>query len=177
MAFPMLIVAISKSSHPLIAAETLRARVGNGPHRLYVSAPSGGLEDQVLHIGALCIVAAAVFGVIGMAMGLFMGIGGDFSLAHAHSHINLAGWATLAIYGLYHRGVVRKRNALAWVQATLALVGTPLFTLALTAYLLSGTETKAFIVIAMLSGVLVAASMVLFLAVVIADARAAPPHA
>lgn len=126
-----------------------------------------------MHIGTTCIAAAAVFGVIGMAMGLFMGIGGDFTLAHAHSHINLAGWATLAIYGLYHRGVVRSRNSLAWTQAMLALVGTPLFTLALTAYLLSGTEIKAFIVVAMLSGLLVAASMVLFLVIVIADARAA----
>lgn len=129
-----------------------------------------------MHIGATCIAAAAVFGVVGMAMGLYMGIGGDFSLARAHSHINLAGWATLAIYGLYHRGIVRTRNALAWTQAMLALVGTPLFTLALTAYLLSGTQTKAFIVVAMLSGILVAASMVLFLVIVIVDARVASSH-
>jgi hypothetical protein len=124
-----------------------------------------------LNIGSVCIAAAAVFGVVGMAMGLYMGIGGDFSLAHAHSHINLAAWATLAIYGLYHRGVVGAHNSLARLQAGLALVGTPLFTLSLTAYLVSGREVKAFIVVAMLSGILVAASMVLFLAIVIADAR------
>jgi hypothetical protein len=109
-----------------------------------------------------------------MAMGLFMGIGGDFALRHAHSHINLAGWVTLAIYGLYHRGVVRTSNSLAWVQVALALIGTPLFTIALTAYLLSGTEVKPFIVVAMLSAILVAASMVLFLITVVADARAVP---
>jgi hypothetical protein len=124
-----------------------------------------------MDIGRTCLIAAAVFGVIGMAMGLYMGIGGDFALSHAHSHIQLAGWATLAIYGLYHRGVVRTRNRLAWVQVGLALIGTPLFTSGLTAYLLSGTETKPFIVVAMLSGILVAASMVLFLVVVIADGR------
>jgi hypothetical protein len=124
-----------------------------------------------MDIGRTCLIAAAVFGAIGMAMGLYMGIGGDFALSHAHSHIQLAGWATLAIYGLYHRGVVRTRNRLAWVQVGLALIGTPLFTSGLTAYLLSGTETKPFIVVAMLSGILVAASMVLFLVVVIADGR------
>jgi hypothetical protein len=131
--------------------------------------------EDALHIGNICIVAAAVFGVVGMAMGLVMGIGGDFSLSHAHSHINLAGWATLAIYGLYHRGMVRKRYSLAWSQAVLALTATPVFTFALTAYLLSGTQTKAFIIVAMLSGILVAISMALFLVVAINDARAATP--
>jgi drug/metabolite transporter (DMT)-like permease len=129
------------------------------------------LEDEFVHIGNTCIVTAAVFGVIGMAMGLFMGIGGDFSLSHAHSHINLVGWVTLAIYGLYHRGFVRKRYSPAWIQAVLALVATPIFTLALTAYLVSGTQIKAFIIVAMLSGILVAISMALFLFVAIQDAR------
>jgi hypothetical protein len=123
-----------------------------------------------LNPGTICIAAAAVFGVAGMAMGLLMGIGGDFGLRHAHSHINLAGWVTLAIYGLYHRGVVRKRNRLAWLQVGLAVVGTAVFTIALTAYLLSGTQTKPFIIVAMLSGILVAASMLLFLVIVIIDA-------
>jgi hypothetical protein len=127
-----------------------------------------------MKIDTTCMVAAAAFGVTGMAMGLFMGIDGDFTLSHAHSHINLAGWVTLAIYGLYHRGVVRNSNSLAWSQVALALIGTPLFTLALTAYLLSGTAVKLYIVAAMLSAFLVAASMVLFLIIVIADARAVP---
>jgi hypothetical protein len=123
------------------------------------------------------MVAAAPHGVIGMAMGLFMGIGGDFTLSHAHSHVNLAGWVTLAIYGLYHRGVARNSNALAWFQVTLALIGTPLFIAGLIAYLLSGTQTKPFIVLAMLSGLLVAASMVFFVIVVILDWRASKTSA
>jgi hypothetical protein len=130
-------------------------------------------EDSALQMGAICIAAAAVFGVVGMAMGLVMGIGGDFSLANAHSHINLAGWVTLALYGLYHRGAPRIRHvSLARLQVGLALIGTPIFTLALTAYLLSGTQIKTYIIIAMLSSILVAAAMVLFLALVIADVRA-----
>jgi hypothetical protein len=116
------------------------------------------------------MVAAAIFGTVGMMMGLFMGIGGDFALAHAHSHINLAGWVTLAIYGLYHRSHVRVRYTLPWFQAVLALISTPVFTIALTAYLLSGTQTKPYIVVAMLSGILVALSMCLFLVVVAMDA-------
>jgi hypothetical protein len=74
-----------------------------------------------MKIGTVCIIAAAIFGVAGMSMGLFMGIGGDFSLAHAHSHINLTGWVTLAIYGLYHSRHARARYSLGWCQAMLAL--------------------------------------------------------
>jgi hypothetical protein len=49
---------------------------------------------------------------------------------------------------------------------------TPVFTVALTAYLLSGTQVREFIVVAMLSAIFVALAMCLFLVVVIADARA-----
>lgn len=127
-----------------------------------------------MKIGTTCLIAAATFGFAGMIMGAAMGISGDFRLAHAHSHINLTGWVTLAIYGLYHRAHVRAPHTLPWFQAVLALISTPVFTIALTAYLLSGTEIKAFIVIAMLAGIVVALSMCLFLFVVITDARALP---
>lgn len=126
-----------------------------------------------MKLGTLCLISAALFGVVGMLMGLAMGIGGNFRLAHAHSHINLAGWVTLALYGLYHQNYNRRRNTLPWLQAMLALTSTPVFTAGLTAYLLSGTRVKAFIIVAMLSGIVVALSMCLFLVVVVVDARAA----
>jgi O-antigen/teichoic acid export membrane protein len=120
----------------------------------------------------LCLAEAALFGVGGMLLGLFMGIGGDFGLGHAHSHINLAGWATLAIFGLYHRGAEREHSKLTRAQVALAMIGTPVFTVFLTAYLASGTQTKSFIVVALLGAIVLAASMMLFLAVVLRDVGA-----
>jgi hypothetical protein len=125
-----------------------------------------------MNLASLCLVAAAAFGVAGTALGSVMGIVGDFTLAHAHSHINLLGWVTLALYGLYYRGASRQSDRLARLQAGSALAGTTLMTTALAAYLASGTETKPFIVVAMLSSLLVVAGAVLFLAVVVRDARA-----
>ena len=55
-----------------------------------------------------------------MGIGIVMGTREDFTLAPVHAHINLLGWVTLALYGLYHRGVARARNALAWVQVSAA---------------------------------------------------------
>ena len=43
-------------------------------------------------------------------LGIWMGMHEDFTLAPVHAHINLLGWVTLALYGLYHRGVERASN-------------------------------------------------------------------
>jgi hypothetical protein len=91
-------------------------------------------------LASVCIAAAAAFGVVGIALGLYMGSVGDFALAHVHAHINLLGWVTLALYGLYHRGVPRGRSLAARAQMLLALVGTPVFIAGLTIYFLSGRE-------------------------------------
>jgi cbb3-type cytochrome oxidase subunit 1 len=50
----------------------------------------------------LVAVAAAL---IGMSGGILMAIAQDFSLAPAHAHLNLLGWVTMALYGLFYRAV------------------------------------------------------------------------
>jgi len=39
----------------------------------------------------------------GVSMGIWMGIAHDFSLAPVHAHLNLLGWASLALFGLAYR--------------------------------------------------------------------------
>ena len=73
---------------------------------------------------------------------------------------------TLALYGLYHRGVERVCNKLAWVQVASAAAGMPLMTGGLAAYLATGADSGGFIVAGSL---LVALGMALFLAVLVAD--------
>jgi hypothetical protein len=48
---------------------------------------------------------AVLAGLIGMGMGLFMGMTHDFSLTPAHAHLNLLGWASMAIYALFYRAI------------------------------------------------------------------------
>ncbi|HVY43857.1 MAG TPA: hypothetical protein VG966_12555 [Hyphomicrobiaceae bacterium] len=45
---------------------------------------------------------AVLQALIGMGLGVFMGISGDFTLAPAHAHNNLLGWVGMAIFGLYY---------------------------------------------------------------------------
>ncbi len=40
--------------------------------------------------------------LVGMGLGIYMGITGDYTLAPAHAHNNLLGWVSMAIFGLYY---------------------------------------------------------------------------
>jgi hypothetical protein len=46
---------------------------------------------------------AVIYIAVGATLGIIMGIKGDFTLAPVHAHINLLGFATLAIAGLIYR--------------------------------------------------------------------------
>jgi drug/metabolite transporter (DMT)-like permease len=47
--------------------------------------------------------AAVLFAFAGIAMGLYMAGSHDHSLAPAHAHINLLGWVSAFLFGLYYR--------------------------------------------------------------------------
>jgi hypothetical protein len=44
--------------------------------------------------------AAVIYALAGMALGIVMGASGDHSLAPLPAHINLLGWASLALFGV-----------------------------------------------------------------------------
>ncbi len=120
-----------------------------------------------MRIAYFCFVVAALAALTGMSLGIFMGINQDFSLAPAHAHLNLLGWVTMCLYGLYHRGVARARNRLAWTQVSVAALGFPLMTGGLAHHLATGTDAaEPFISIGSLA---VFAGMLLFIAVLVVD--------
>lgn len=65
---------------------------------------------------------AAIFGLGGMILGSIMGITDDYSLTPAHAHLNLLGWATLAIMGSYH-GLAHTKGTMGWVNFGLSSLG------------------------------------------------------
>lgn len=52
--------------------------------------------------GIIWLKLAALYLVIGVAMGIAMGASENFVLRPVHAHINLLGWATLALSGLIY---------------------------------------------------------------------------
>lgn len=49
------------------------------------------------------LLLAAMMLVAGVGLGIRMGIAHDFQLAPVHAHINLVGWASLALFGIVYR--------------------------------------------------------------------------
>ncbi len=49
--------------------------------------------------------AAVIYGIIGFALGTWMGANHDFAFRSIHSHLSLLGWATFAVCALYYQMV------------------------------------------------------------------------
>lgn len=49
------------------------------------------------------MLLAAASLLVGVCLGIWMGLSHDFALAPVHAHLNLLGWASLALFGLTYR--------------------------------------------------------------------------
>jgi len=78
---------------------------------------------------SLCFQAAVVFVIAGMLWGISMAVSENHAALPAHAHLNLLGWASLFLFGVYYRlhaALERSRLALlqvwTWIAGTVVLV-------------------------------------------------------
>lgn len=57
---------------------------------------------QPSRAGIIWIKIAVVYLLLGVAMGIYMGASQNFAMRPVHAHVNLLGWATLALAGLIY---------------------------------------------------------------------------
>jgi cbb3-type cytochrome oxidase subunit 1 len=111
---------------------------------------------------------AVLFALIGMGLGYWMGATEQFAAAPVHAHINLLGWVSMALYGLFYR--VQPSAAQGWLPAVhfwVAVVGLVIFMPALAAKLLGGPDLQAMANLGLMVGPsLTLLSMLLFVAIV-----------
>ena len=89
-------------------------------------------------MGIRFLKIAAVYLAIGVTMGLAMGIMQKFALHPVHAHINLLGWATMALAGLIYVQFPQAAQArLAKIHFWIHNLALPVMMVAL-AFLLSG---------------------------------------
>ena len=106
------------------------------------------------------IKVAAIYLVVGVTMGIVMGITHQFVLAPVHAHINLLGWATLAIIGvIYHAYPAAGETRLATVHFWIHNTTLPVFMVGL-GFALTGHE--AFLPVAIAGALGVAIGIVVF---------------
>lgn len=69
---------------------------------------------------------SAIYGVLGMAIGLYMASIETFRLSPVHSHLTLFGFVSMAVYGLAYRTGLAKNDSWAaahfWVSAVGAVI-------------------------------------------------------
>jgi hypothetical protein len=75
---------------------------------------------------AFLLLASACL-IIGVCLGIYMGVNEDLQLVAVHTHINLVGWASLALFGVIYRlypELAASRLALVhfWLSAPSAVV-------------------------------------------------------
>jgi hypothetical protein len=120
----------------------------------------------------VAVAAAAVLGGLGLAA--WLGLRHDFSPIAAQMHLNLLGWMSLGLYGLYYCApgpVLRPR--LAWVQAIAAILGFAAMSGGIAA--LGATGDRRFGALVAVGVLLAAAALALFLVQVLAEGRARGP--
>jgi hypothetical protein len=75
--------------------------------RVHIAGPAKGRtrekEMQMKRFDLLFLTSATGALLVGVSLGIFMGIRQDFTLAPVHAHLNLLGWASLALFGLTYR--------------------------------------------------------------------------
>lgn len=119
-------------------------------------------------------LAAVLCVTAGMGLGLWMGPSGNFQFAPVHAHLNLVGWATMALFAIYYR--LTPQAARGWlprIHAMLAIPGVLLMVGGLAAMIagVAGAEPPALIA----GSLLTAASMLVFLFTVIRHGFGAAP--
>jgi hypothetical protein len=124
-------------------------------------------KGRALRIGDFCFLYATLAALVGMVAGIMMGISQDFTLAPAHGHLNLLGWVTVALYGLYHRSIGRVGGWIGWVQVLSGALGSAAMGGGLALYL--GTGDDGFFPFVVLGSLLAILGMMLFLVIVLAD--------
>jgi hypothetical protein len=119
-----------------------------------------------------CFLLASFTGLMGMSLGIYMGIAQDHTLTPVHAHLNLLGWVSMFIAGLYYRTHEQAIGRLALAQVAASTLGYMSMTAGLAAILIIGRET--FLPLTIIGSLLVWLGMLLFLTIVWVYGQAKP---
>ena len=81
---------------------------------------------------------AVLFVLLGVCLGYWMGATHNFLVSPVHAHINLLGWVSMFLYGLFYRAFPEAaRGVLPKIHLGLAAIGLPVMMIGLTIQLLA----------------------------------------
>jgi len=117
--------------------------------------------------------SAVIYVTCGMVFGIWMSASQDHSLAGAHAHLNLVGWVTMALFGVYYHLVPSAAGTrLATLHFALATIGVWLMVPGIVLAIQGRTEIPV-----VLGSLATLGSMLVFLFTVMRSASARGPMA
>jgi FtsH-binding integral membrane protein len=116
--------------------------------------------EVTMKASSLSFTSAVLLALVGMVWGIVMAASQDHSTMPAHAHLNLLGWVSLFLFGLfYHLHPAIDASRLAVLQVWAWIVGTVVLTIGVA---LVHTGNALGDPIAAVSSLIVVAAMVLF---------------
>ncbi|WP_245415140.1 hypothetical protein [Hoeflea marina] len=113
------------------------------------------------------VATSVLFVTVGMIWGIVMSASGDHTLAPAHAHLNLLGWVTMALFGIYYHLVpVAAGRMLAKIHYAVATLGVIIIVPGIVMAMQQNGEA-----LAKAGSLLTVASMLIFLFTVIRDRK------
>lgn len=111
---------------------------------------------------------SVLFVVLGVSLGYYMGATHDFTVSPVHAHINLLGWVSMFLYGLFYRAFPEAaRGWMPKAHLTLAAIGLPVMMIGLTIAVLQIKSLLALSQILLMAGpTLVVLGMVVWAVIV-----------
>ena len=117
-----------------------------------------------MRLPQFCFLLASVTALAGMSLGIYMGLAKDHSLTPVHAHLNLLGWVTMFLMGLYYRIHEQALGRLATLQVTASVAGYVSMMAGLATLISTGREV--FMPLVVVGSLLVWLGMLMFIVIV-----------
>lgn len=114
--------------------------------------------------------AGVIYALIGFSLGMFMAASHDFALRSVHTHLNLVGWASMAIFAFYYQ-LVPSHSGLTLARVHFWLANAGLILLSVSIALLS-LEVRSAEPGAAAGSIMTLASLLLFAYIIFRSPRA-----
>jgi hypothetical protein len=118
------------------------------------------MGENTMRASTVSFGSAVCLGIIGMIIGIVMAASGDHSVFPAHAHLNLLGWVSLFLIGIFYRfHPALDTSRIALVHVAIWICGTIILTCGVAAIYLGRPDLE---VIAIAGSLIVLGDMLLF---------------
>ncbi len=103
-----------------------------------IQSPKTLLEHLCARLPDASFKISSFIAVVGVSLGVYMGLSTDHSLAPVHVHLNLIGWVSVFLFGLFYRMHPSAIGKAAIAQVAMSVIGSVTMLSGLAGLLLTG---------------------------------------